>query len=619
MKACRRRTTPLSATLPAAAAAATWLALALFALPAAAQQPDGLFELTLLHVNDTHSHLQPAQVALTLDLGPELGRKPVVLELGGFPRLATAVEQARRAQPNTLFLHGGDIVQGTLYFTQFQGKADMALLNSMGLDVAVVGNHELDKGPALLAALADLARFPLLSASMDSSAEPLLAGRVPPWTIRSVAGRRVGIVGVTTADAPLISSPGPTLRFREPDESVAAAVRELEAQGVDKIVVLSHLGYRRDLALAASVRGIDVIVGGHSHTLLGRLADLGLYAEGDYPTVVRGPRGDRVLVVQAWDWAKVLGRLNVVFDGAGRVTSWSGSPLLLAGDAWMRISGLPGPGGGVGRIEASRQPGGWTIREHDGRAYTVVPPPQRLAAARAAVDALLAALARDPRFAVVPPDERVAAMLAGYGAGVEALKAKVVAHASADLRRGSNRGPGPLVADAMLAITGARIAIMNPGGVRTNIAQGPVSVAQIYELQPFGNTLVTVELPGADIVRALEDMTDFTITRYEPSPLTAYIYIAGIRFDLAVDAPGGSRVRDVQVKKAGGGWEPLRPVEQYSVVVNSFMAAGGDGNETLKAAAGKVDTGYVDSEAMLQYLEGKTLDEREEQRVRIVR
>jgi 5'-nucleotidase len=613
------------------------------------------FRLLLLHVNDTHSRLEPAQVKLTVDIGEPFGLKPVYAELGGFPRAWAAVERLRAggagdsgagrlredriraAVLDTLFLHGGDALQGTLYFTRFGGKADAEFFNAMGVNAMTLGNHEFDKGPQALRGFLEMVGFPVLSANLDCSREPeLAASALKPYMVEAFDGDRVAVVGITTPETPFISSPGPNLLFVDQTEAASKCVRELEREGVNKIVVLSHLGYREDLELASSVEGIDVIVGGHSHTLLGPFSDLGLPASGQYPSVVEGPGGGTVLVVTAWEWAKVIGGLEVGFDAKGRVSDWSGTPRLVAGDEWFRVYDLPGPEGKPVRVEFRKEAKGssavsssaadappeaasaWTAREYDGSDYTGVPDPERAARHLEALDRLIARLSADERVLLVKAKPEGLAMLERYGAEVEALKRQVVAHAAEELRRGNNRGPGPLIADSMIAKTGALIAVMNPGGVRTNLIPGPVTVAQVYELQPFGNTLVTLDLTGEGVVRVLEDMCDFTVSRYEKNRGTAFVYVAGLRFTLFVNAPKGRRVRDAEVRGAGGAYEPLEAARVYKVAVNSFMASGGDRNDTLKEAPGKYDTGYVDSEATLEFLSGKTLFNTFEVRVRQV-
>jgi 5'-nucleotidase len=604
VSACVTEPAMVPETMPAPAAA-----------PAApAHKP---IELTILHVNDTHSKLEPISTALRLDINEALKGKPVYVELGGFPRLWSAVEAIRKENSNVLFLHAGDAFQGTLYFTQFGGKADVDFLNAVRIDAMALGNHEFDKGPALLrSSLLSGAAFDVLGANIAYADDPELAGaNILPYTVKTISGENVGIIGLTITDTPFISSPGKYITFSDPLAKVTSTVAELERQGINKIIVLSHLGYDAELALARSAKGVDIIVGGHSHTLLGTTAVFGLASRGEYPSVVKNG-ADTVLVVQGWEWAKVLGTLKVEFDAAGRIASWIGTPKLLVGDSWMRIYDLPGADGKLVRVEFRKTPSGWQAREYDGRAYAIEPPPERTSAHLAVLASLAAKFAGDPRIMVVADHPEGARKLASYAAGVNALKAKVACEASEELARGNNTGPGPIIADAMLWKTGADIAIMNPGGVRTNLNPGQVSVAQVYELQPFGNTLVTLSLAGSDVLKVFEDMCDYTVTSYtDKTAATALIYVAGATFTLDIKAAKGSRVKDARVGKQGA-YAPLDPSKSYMLVVNSFMASGGDKNDTLKTlAARQYDTGFIDSEATLEYLQGKTLQNASEIRV----
>jgi 5'-nucleotidase len=165
--------------------------------------------------------------------------------------------------------------------------------------------------------------------------------------------------------------------------------------------------------------------------------------------------------------------------------------------------------------------------------------------------------------------------------------------------------------------TGAQVAIMNPGGVRVDLAAGDLSVARVYELQPFGNTLVTVTVSGNQLIQVLEDMADFTITNYGTRPGTHLLYVSGMSLSLDTSRARGSRVSDVRIRQPNGSLVPLSQEAKYTLAVNSFMAAGGDKNFTLAGLAGKYDTGYIDSEAMLAFVEGKKLANVSEERVRL--
>jgi 5'-nucleotidase/UDP-sugar diphosphatase len=588
----------------------------------AAPAPAQPLALTILHVNDTHSKLEPTQVRLTLDIDEGLKGKAVYAELGGFPNLMSAVQAVRKRSPNVLFLHAGDMFQGTLYFTQFQGAADTDFWNLMKLDVATLGNHEFDKGPSvLLANLLQKAKFTIVSCNVDISAEPQLRPvKLLPYTVKLVQGQEVGIIGLTTPETPFISSPGSNIVFNQAPLSVQRAADELAARGVDKLIVLSHEGYREDIELASEVSGIDLIVGGHSHTLLGDFSAIGLKSAGPYPTLAKARDGATVLVVQADEWGKLLGDLQLDFDAAGVVRSWKASPKAVVGRQWFRVYDLPDLAGEPKRVQFAQDSTGSTVvTEYDGKSYVpVASAPQAEAYGRVHAE-LLGRLSAEPVVALVDPDPEGAAKLAVYSAGVDQLKGKVIAEAGEDLFRRLNRGTGPIVADGMAWKTGAQVALNNPGGVRININQGPISVATVYELLPFANTLVTLPLKGSDLVRTLEDGVDFQISRYGTDPNNAYIYVSGVRFTLEPGKPKGQRVSGVEVKGPDGKYAPLDPGAVYKVVVNNFMAAGGDRYDTLKEAPGKYDTGFNDAEVFMEYIKGKTLVNIPEERIRVVR
>jgi 5'-nucleotidase len=261
-------------------------------------------ELTILHTNDLHAHYDSF----------EPWGEPVQ---GGVARLQTAIEEIRDDEKNVLLLDAGDQFQGTLFFTV--GGADVVadVMNELEYDAMCLGNHEFDRGPAELAEFLDLAGFPVLGANVDAAADPDLSGEVHPYAVYRF-GRQapIGIIGLTTEHTATASSPGPDVRFLDAASAAQRAVDELEAGGVEVIIALTHLGHERDLELAGAVDGIDVIVGGHSHTLLE-----------EYPVVTTSASGEPVLVVTAHEWGKQLGRLDVTFTEDGLVGSFAGEPV----------------------------------------------------------------------------------------------------------------------------------------------------------------------------------------------------------------------------------------------------------------------------------------------------
>lgn len=268
--------------------------------------------LTILHMNDFHSHHEAANVrALTCDAGEGC--------FGGSARLATAIAVQRRAAEAdgraVLLLDAGDQFQGSLFYTAHHGMAELAVMHALGTDAMAVGNHEFDNGPATLARFAAAAHFPVLSANIDASADPHLAGKLRPYAVLDRDGLRIAVVGYTTEDTRTSSSPGPTIRFLPAEAALAAAAAQARGEGAQLVIGLSHLGVLRDRALA--VPGVSVVVGGHSHTLLSNTEPGAL---GPHPVVL--PSG--TLVVQAGAYGRYLGRLDLDIAADGRVVAWAG-------------------------------------------------------------------------------------------------------------------------------------------------------------------------------------------------------------------------------------------------------------------------------------------------------
>jgi 5'-nucleotidase / UDP-sugar diphosphatase len=286
---------------------------AALAAPAAAETA-----LRILHTNDFHARFEPVS---KYDSTCPADDNAAGDCFGGSARIATAIAAARDTNMPVLLLDAGDPFQGTLFFNYYQGQLAAEMMTTMGYDAMAVGNHEFDLGPEVLAAFADSADFPLVSANLRIAAGSLLEGRVAPFAVVEAGGTRVGIVGTTPTDTAELSSPGADVTFTDPVAAVQAAADALAAEGVDKVIVLSHAGLAMDRRIAEGATGIDLIVGGHSHTLLSNADER---AEGPYPTVVNG-----VPIVHAYAYGKYLGVLDVTFDDAGKVVSASGDPVLL--------------------------------------------------------------------------------------------------------------------------------------------------------------------------------------------------------------------------------------------------------------------------------------------------
>jgi len=402
------------------------------------------YRLTILHVNDTHARFEPINKYNSTCSDEDNAEGKC---FGGLARLEEAISQRREALlaegRNVLTLHAGDQFQGSLFYTTYKGELSAELMDAFGFDAMAVGNHEFDDGPEALATFVDAVDFPVLFANTDLANEPLLAGKIPAYVTQEVGGETVGIIGILAEDTDETSSPGPNVPFIRAEEVLPGLIETLSNDGVDKVIVLSHMGLGRDTEIAAAVDGIDAIVGGHSHTLLSNSIE---GAEGPYPTIVTSPNGAHVPIVQAFAYTKHLGELELVFDDDGKVMSATGDVVTLNSsfdeDAAIQA-----------RIEEAGAPLEEIKKEVVGKAA-------------AAIDG-----------------DRASCR------AVECAMGVLVTDAMID----------------HVADQGVTIAIQNGGGLRASINEGPITMGEVLTVLPFQNTLATFELTGAGIVAALEN------------------------------------------------------------------------------------------------------------------
>lgn len=267
------------------------LTIAALAAFTAAQAQD----LLILHMNDTHSHVDPERS------GKHAGK-------GGAIEQAAYIDEVRSevGKKNVLLVHAGDFSQGTSYFTELGGDMEISLLNAMGYDAVALGNHEFDNGMEELARRLKSLKAVPVCANYDFTGTPL-EKLVKPYTIVRKAGRKIGIIGLLpdlmdVVDAGIASQ----ITFIAPDKVVDEYAAYLkDEKDCDLVVVLSHLGYEgepyTDRELVAVTRNVDVIVGGHSHT---KLNDKKVFKNVD---------GEDVVVVTDWKWGLQVGRLDIDF------------------------------------------------------------------------------------------------------------------------------------------------------------------------------------------------------------------------------------------------------------------------------------------------------------------
>ena len=275
------------------------------------------YSLTILHTNDFHARFEPIS---KYDSGCSSEDNAEGKCFGGSARLMTAISEAKARTNNHILVDGGDQFQGTLFYTYYKGKLAAEMMNQMGYDAMTVGNHEFDDGPEVLRGFIDAVEFPVLMSNADVSGEPQLADAIMKSTVIERGGEKLGLIGLTPQDTDELASPGPNVIFTDPVEAVQGEVDRLTEEGVNKIIVLSHSGYQTDIRVAENTTGVDVIVGGHTNTLLGDMEG----AAGAYPTMV-----GNTAIVQAYAYGKFLGELNVTFDEEGNLTEAAGAPIIM--------------------------------------------------------------------------------------------------------------------------------------------------------------------------------------------------------------------------------------------------------------------------------------------------
>ncbi|MEF3132873.1 5'-nucleotidase C-terminal domain-containing protein [Rhizobium sp. 268] len=400
------------------------------------------YELNILHINDFHSRIESINKFDSTCSAEEEGKKEC---FGGAARLKTAIDQRRQALSgkNVLLLNAGDNFQGSLFYTTYKGAAEAEFLNLMKFDAMTVGNHEFDDSEDGLATFLDKVQFPVVTANVKAAAASKLGDRIKPSLVLDVGSQKIGIVGAVTNDTAELSSPGPNVTIADDVQAITSAVQDLKGQGVNKIIALTHVGYPRDLALIAKIPDVDVVVGGHSHSLL---SNTDPKAEGPYPTMVDNPGGYKVPVVQAASYSKYLGDLVVNFDDSGVVKDAKGDPILIDS------SFTPDPAV-VARIAELAKP----IEELRKKV---------IGSSEAPIDG----------------DRKVCRVK-------ECSMGNLVADAMLD--RTKNQG--------------VAIAFQNGGGLRASIDGGEVTQGEVITVLPFQNTLATFEATGADIVKALEN------------------------------------------------------------------------------------------------------------------
>lgn len=565
-------------------------------------------EVNLLHLNDSHSHLDEESTKLMLETSAGK-REEIQVKNGGFARVAALMNTLANSEKNPIKIHSGDAITGDLYFTLKEGEADADLMNTVCFDTLTLGNHEFDNTDAglqkFIGFLNDKGncknKTQVLSANVEfGKTSPLYqTDLVKPYTIIEKEGQKIALIGLTIANKTKNASrPNQDTVFNDEIVTAQKYIDELKQQGINKIIVQSHLGYGLEKDLATKLSGVDVIVGGDSHTLLAdaKLKNYGISPEGDYPTVLKNKDGDQVCVVQAWQYAYVVGQLKVNFDANGKIEACAGKANILIGDDFKRTAkeAVALSSNEISHLKQDiENSNSLRIVQPDTTALSILDPYK---VAKNLLGKEKVAIANDNlclrRVPGMTKDTSRSSL------GDVCNKADFINQHGGDVQQ--------LVAEAFLQqgkkYFNADISIQNGGGVRVDLPEGDITVEKIYTVLPFKNTLVQLKATGQEIKAVLEDAIDAVASNNTGS----YPYAGGLQWDVDLTKSKGLRVSNLQVRNAQDQYQPLNLNQTYQVITINFLADGQDFYSSFKNITGerRVDVGLDYAEAFLQYVEG---------------
>ena len=562
-------------------------------------------ELNILHINDHHSHLDEESIKFKVNIGS--GDEEFSVASGGFARVASLMNQIASEKKNVLKIHAGDATTGDLYYNLTDGKADADAMNTVCFDTFTPGNHEFDSKDDGLKKFIDFLdqgsckdKTNVLSANVSFGASSPLykTNRIQKSQVFEKDGVKFAIIGLTIAKKTKNSSqPNADTVFADEITTAQQEINQYKAQGIKNIILQTHVGYDVDQQLAKSLTDVDVIIGGDSHTLLGpeSLKKYNMTPEGAYPTQVKNKDGQLVCIAQAWQYSYIVGELNVKFDKNGNIESCSGTPNFLIGNNFARTAK------DAKSVTETEKQSILNQFKTDNVPFKVVTPLQRT------LDVLKPYQEQKKSFAQTIVGQATDNLCARRVPGTQRDIARSTLgdvcnkNTHVDLHGGDIQ---QIIAEAFLqqgkTFFGADISFQNGGGVREDVALGDVSVGKIYNVLPFKNTLLRLDMTGAEVKATLEDAIDGVIAQNNTG---SYPYTGGLRWNVDFTQDKGQRLSQIQVRNATGQYENLDPNKTYKVITIDFLANGGDYYTTLKTITGerRMNVGLDYAEAFLKY------------------
>ncbi len=507
--------------------------------PGAGPQKDKTYYLTILHTNDHHGRFWQ-------NGDGEYGmaaRKTLIDRIRGEVALSGG---------HSLLLDGGDVNTGVPESDLQDAVPDFKGMNLLGYDAMAVGNHEFDKPLATLRMQRELVKFPMLAANIYENGKRMFE----PYKVFNLDGLRVGVMGLTTEDTRKMVSPEniKNVEFRGVVAEARKVVPELRSKS-DIVIAATHMGHYEngkhgtqaegDVEMARAVKGIDLVVGGHTQNPACMKAENVLdraYVPG---TDCKPDRQNGTWIVQAHEWGKYVGRADFEYrNGEFKLLKYALIPVNLM----------------------------QSVKAADGKTSKV------------------------PYTELIAEDKDMLAMLKPYqDFGQQKLLVEI---GSTDGRLEGDRAVvrakpasmAVLIGQALIDRTKADFAVVNAGGVRDSFAAGKLTYKDVLKVQPFGNTTAIVDLTGREVMDYLNAAAKMSVGS------GAFAQFAGIGLEIA-----GGAVTRATIKGA-----PVDNAKTYRMVINNFIAAGGDGYPKLSDHRTYVDTGYVDADVLRAYITAKS-------------
>lgn len=496
---------------------------------------DKTYKITILHTNDHHGRFWP-------NSDGEYG-------LAAQKTLVDQVRAEVKADGGyMLLLSGGDINTGVPESDLQDAEPDFRGMSRIGYDAMAVGNHEFDKPVPVLMKQRKWINFPMLSANIYQDGKRMF----DPYAMFNLGGVRVAVLGLTTDDTAKMVNPEQVkgIEFRSPIAEAGKLVPELRQQA-DIVIAATHMGHytdgqhgvnaQGDVEMARAVKGLDLIVGGHSQNPVCMKAE----NQRDDAYVPGAPcapdRQNGAWIVQAHEWGKYVGRADFEFrNGKLKLSKYQLIPVNLK----KSVKGADGKDQKVPYTQ---------LIEEDGKLRNFLQSYQNKG--QAALDV---------------PVGRTSAKLDGDRGVVRSQPTNL----------------GVFVGRVMMDKVKADFAVSNSGGIRDSLPAGAINYRDVLKVYPFGSTLVYVDLNGQEALDYLK-----AAARMTPGA-GAFGQFAGVKLSIV----GG------ELRQALIGGQPIDPAKTYRMAINSFIAAGGDGYPLMNKHPGYVNTGFVDAEMLREYI-----------------